>query len=458
MNLELDRDGVDGLGRRALDFVADYLDRLPAEPTLNDADASGLVHGLLAAPPEKPGDLDTLLAAVAEAGTYGLNTASGGYLAYFPAGGLTSSAVGELIAQTLNRFTGFAALAPGLVAMEQSVIRWLCGEFGLPAGSGGLVMTGGSMATLPAVVAARDSRVPGDVGRAVVYVGEHAHYCIAKSAHIAGIAAGQIRTVPSTQDMRMDVAAAARMIAADRAAGLQPLMLVGTAGATSTGLVDPLDEIGKLAGREDLWFHVDGAYGAAYQLTDRGRALLTGIERADSIVLDPHKSMFMPYGTGMLLVRDEAILRTAHAVGGDYLQDIGEAPALPDYATLGPELTREWRGLRLWLPLHLHGVAAFRDALDEKIDLAAWVHKELSQVPTLELPWEPDLTVVGFRLRHGDSAANQALLERINASRRVFLSSTQVGGRYTLRMCPQSLRTHAPEVEAAVDIIRGACA
>lgn len=431
------------LGRRVMDYVVDYLDQLASEPALHTGDAGKAVAEMVRAPGEKPGDLDRLLAALDGAARTGVNTASGGYLAYFPSGGLTSSALGELLALTLNRYPGYASIAPGLVAMEHGVIRWLCDEFGLPTGAGGLVMTGGSMATLPAVVAARDNR-----GQGLIYVGEHTHHCIAKAAHIAGMR-DRVRIIPSTSDFRLDVSLAARMVAEDRAAGLRPMMLVATAGATSTGLVDPLDDLGQLARREDLWFHVDGAYGAPYQLTSRGRERLAGIELADSIVLDPHKSLFLPYGTGMLLVRNERTLHRAHAASADYLQDLDDFPDLPDFATLGPELSRESRGPRIWLPLHLHGVAAFREALDEKIDLARWVYDELRREPSLELPWTPDLTVVGFRKASG----NRELLHRIHSGGEVFLSSTRIGGRFTLRLCPQSLRTHAAEAESAVRVI-----
>ncbi|GIF76219.1 pyridoxal phosphate-dependent decarboxylase family protein [Asanoa siamensis] len=457
--LDLEPETVDHLGRRAVEFVTNYLRALPTEPVSHFADADRLVGELLGPPPEKPGDLGDLLSTLGTAAGYGLNPAAGGYLAYFPAGGLPSAAIAEMVAQTLNRFTAFAALAPGLVAMEQGIIRWLCVELGLPAGSSGLVLSGGSMANLVAIVAARDDRLTGDPRRGVVYVTEHTHYSVSKAAHLAGLEDSQLRVVPTRDDMRMNPTATAEQIAIDRAAGLYPFLLVATAGATSTGLVDPLDELGRLARREDLWFHVDGAYGAPYQLTERGRALLAGIEDADSIVLDPHKSMFLPYGTGMLLVRDERTLRAAHAGDGDYLQDIGGVAELPDYAALGPELSREWRGLRLWLPLQLHGVAAFREALDEKLDLARSLYRALAAEPRLELPWEPDLTVVGFRLRDAgpDAAAiHRRLLDRINGTGRIFLSSTKIGGRYTVRLCPQGLRTSAAHVAEAIDLIRSA--
>ncbi|MFG1960479.1 pyridoxal phosphate-dependent decarboxylase family protein [Nonomuraea sp. NPDC049028] len=228
-----------------------------------------------------------------------MDTAGPGYLAYFPAGGLVTAALAELLALTVNHFTGVAQVAPALVAMEHGVLTWFCDRFGLPEGSGGLVTTGASVATLSALLAARHAHAHGDGGSVngnahgdgVLYVTEHTHYCVAKAARIAGLPAERIRIVPATADLRMDVSSAATMIAADRAAGLRPFLLVGTAGSTSSGTIDPLVQLGELAREEGLWFHVDAAYGGGFQLTERGRDRLAGIEAADSIALDPHKSV-----------------------------------------------------------------------------------------------------------------------------------------------------------------------
>jgi aromatic-L-amino-acid/L-tryptophan decarboxylase len=182
--------------------------------------------------------------------------------------------------------------------------------------------------------------------------------------------------------------------------------------------------------------------------------VLTGITGADSIALDPHKSMFLPFGTGVLLVRDQARLRAAHAGDGDYLQDL-DRDTWPDVADLGPELTRGYRGLRLWLPLHLHGVDAFRRELDEKLDLSAHVHRTLSADPNLDVPLTPDLTVSVFRSPHGD-AATERLLSRVNGTRRAYLSSTRLDGRHTIRLCVLSFRTHKPHVDEVLEIIQDA--
>ena len=423
---------------------------------LEDAPASGhdapVPPGLLAPPPSGPGDLADLLARFGDAASRAIETAGPRYFAYFPAGGLYSSALAEFLAQTVNRYTGISGPAPAFAAMEHSVIRWLCDLFDLPAGAGGLFTSGASIATLAALHAAREDRLGGPDPRGTLYVTAHTHYCVAKAARIAGLTDDQVRIVPVDADLRLDVPAAAEMIARDRAEGRRPFLLVGTAGTTSTGTVDPLAAVGDLARREDMWFHVDGAYGGGFQLTARGREVLTGITGADSIALDPHKSMFLPFGTGVLLVRDQARLRAAHSATGDYLQDL-DRDTWPDVADLGPELTRGYRGLRLWLPLHLHGVDAFRRELDEKLDLAAHVHQTLAADPNLDVPLTPDLTVSVFRSPHGD-AATERLLSSINSTRRVYLSSTRLDGRHTIRLCVLSFRTHKSHVDEVLEIIQ----
>jgi aromatic-L-amino-acid/L-tryptophan decarboxylase len=213
-----------------------------------------------------------------------------------------------------------------------------------------------------------------------------------------------------------------------------------------------------------MWLHADAAYGGFFQLTERGRKRFRGIERADSITLDPHKGMFLPYGTGSLVVRDGALLREAHYSGAAYLQDVvAGGEVLPNFSEYSPELSRDFRGLRVWLPLQLHGVEAFREALDEKLDLAEFAYDELRATQSLAVPWGPELSIVAFRLApmpgedlDGENRRNRELLDRINASKRVFLSSTLIDGRFTLRLAILSHRTHRDRIEEAVGIIRRA--
>ncbi|WP_234437143.1 pyridoxal phosphate-dependent decarboxylase family protein [Streptomyces maremycinicus] len=313
-----------------------------------------------------------------------------------------------------------------------------------------------------ATVAARHARPGEALDGGTVHTTAFAYHSVAKAARLAGIRAAHIRTVPHAVDLRMDPQAAAAMIRADRDAGQRPFLLVATAGTNDTGTVDPLSRLADLARREDVWFHIDAAYGGFFRLTARGEERLAGIEEADSVTLDPHKTLFMPFGTGALVVRDLAAQHAAHHGTGSYLQDMGATGSVPDSGHLGPELAHEIRGLRAWLPLHLHGVDAFRAALDEKLDLAEHIHDTPADVAELEISQRPDLSTVIFRVRPTDGSraaaeradeASRRLLERINAHRRIVLSSTVVDSRYALRVCVVSHRIHQDRVTEALKII-----
>ncbi|MGE5413763.1 MAG: pyridoxal phosphate-dependent decarboxylase family protein, partial [Syntrophomonadaceae bacterium] len=214
---------------------------------------------------------------------------------------------------------------------------------------------------------------------------------------------------------------------------------------------------------ERLWLHVDGAYGGFFLLTEEGRRRMRGIERADSVVLDPHKGLFLPYGTGALLVRDGDTLKRAHALTGDYMPSMQEAPDLVDFNLLSPELSRGFRGLRVWLPLKMHGIGPFRANLEEKLALTRLATEELSRMPGIEILAEPQLSIVAFRLTRPAldepqlNALNRNLLERVNARKRVYLTGTVLGGRFAIRICVLSFRTHRERIEMALDDIREAC-
>jgi aromatic-L-amino-acid decarboxylase len=237
-----------------------------------------------------------------------------------------------------------------------------------------------------------------------------------------------------------------------------PFMVVASAGTTNTGAVDPIADIVEVAGSEGIWCHVDAAYGGFFQLTERGRARFAGIDAADSITLDPHKGMFLPYGTGSLLVRDGGLLKAAHQLDAQYLPHATTDAAIPDFADFSPELSRDYRGLRVWLPLSLHGIDTFRRALDEKLDLTDVVYDALSSSPNLVVPWKPDLSIVAFHPRDGDNDSARRLLDRINDSKRIFLSDTVVDGRAILRVCILSHRTHRDRIDEGIEIIQKAAA
>jgi aromatic-L-amino-acid/L-tryptophan decarboxylase len=367
---------------------------------------------------------------------------------------LYAAALADFIACVINRYTGLSRPAPALVQMEASLLRWLCNVFGLPETSQGVLTPGGSMSNLSAVVTARATMLGERFLEGTIYVSDQVHHSIAKSARIAGLPQEALRVVASDDALHIDVEALKTAISDDRRAGRKPFMVVASAGTVNSGAVDDLLDISELARTENLWFHVDAAYGGFFQLTERGRKRFEGIERADSITLDPHKGMFLPYGTGCLLVRDGAALRNSHETHANYLPTLSEDPGLPDFSSYSPELTRDFRGLRVWLPLHLHGVDAFVRALDEKLDCAAYVHTQLSDVDELEVPWAPELSLVAFRPREGSDADATELLDRINASGRVWLSSGWFSDRTYLRLCILSHRSRPERIREAVEIIR----
>jgi aromatic-L-amino-acid/L-tryptophan decarboxylase len=452
------------MGEAALGYLIGFIHGLDDAPAQNTDGALEIAGRLREAPPETGGDFDRLFADVQEAVAHTFEYSGPGYLAYIPGGGLFTAALADFIAQGVNRYAGLWQPSPAVVQLEENVCRWLCDLFEMPAGSQGLLTTGGSMANLSAFVTARHARLGEDFLDGTYYATEQTHASNTKAAALVGFSERNLRIVPTDTELRMDPEALRRMVRVDRAAGRRPFLVAPSAGTTNTGAIDPLDDIADIAADEDLWVHVDAAYGGFFWLTERGRERFRGITRADSITLDPHKGLFLPYGTGGLVVRDGEALRDANFEGAAYLQDLPPAGELPNYNELSPELSRDFRGLRVWMPLKLHGVAAFREALDEKLNLATYLDAGLRQDQRLELPWSTQLTVIAFRVRDtavgGDRAsqdeATRAVLERINASKRVFLSSTIVEGRYTIRACIVSHRTHRDRIDECIDIARRA--
>ncbi len=462
--LELGEPDLRELTQGALDRVVRHLARLDDQPTHATRGAARL-RSLVSRPlPEQgspPARLWSLL--FDHVLPRSLHTASPGYLAYVPGGGLLSAAVADFVALATNRYVGVDQAAPLLAELERTTLRWLADVVGLPPGAGGVFTTGGSLANLTAVVAARVDRLPALFQEGVLYASDQVHHSVTKAARAAGLLPERVKLLPCDERGRLDVAALASAIERDRAAGLRPFCVVASAGTTNTGAVDDLSAVADVVEREGLWLHVDAAYGGFFALTERGRRALAGLERAHSVTLDPHKGLFLPYGTGCLLVREPAALRRAFAASADYLPPASADGERIDFADLGLELSREARGLRVWLPLSLHGACAFRAALDEKLDLAQLFAHELAQVPGVELAAESPLSVVVFRHRPhgslGDDALDRhqrALLSRVHRGRRAFLSSTLVGGRVVLRACVLSFRTHERHVRACVDEVRRA--
>jgi aromatic-L-amino-acid decarboxylase len=460
--LELSTAQMRALVGQAMERITAHVTSLPDQPMHHTAGANKLVAGLEEPLPEKGVPFERLLKTLfGRVIPHSLNTASPGYLAYIPGGGLFHAAVADLIANATNRYVGVWLAGPGLVQLETNVIRWCCAMAGLPKDAGGVLTSGGSLANLTALTAARHARLPPRFQDGVLYVSDQVHHSVVKAARVVGILPDHVREIPTDAAFKMRVDLLRDAIAQDRGAGRLPFCVVGNGGTTNTGAVDDLPALGALCAREKLWFHVDAAYGGFFALTRRGKTALAGLEHADSITLDPHKGLFLPYGTGCLLVRDVAQLKAAHQVTAAYMPPSQQDAGHWDFADLSVELSRDWRGLRVWLPIKMHGAKVFRAALDEKLDLARELAQRLATLPDVEVV-EPTLSLLAFRLVPPGLAAedvdslNRKLLGAINARQHVLLTGTVAQGKFWLRVCVLSFRTHENRMDVLWDDLQHA--
>lgn len=438
------------------------LERLPDTPTYQPDDGR---NGFREAPiADEPVDMAELLAFFrSEVDTTGILPASGGQMGYIPGGGLFPSAIGDFLAGITNRYSGVSFAGPGAARMELSLVDWMRALVGYPETAAGDLTSGGSIATLSALVTARDAcgidfaTIP----RACVYLTDQAHHCVGKALHVAGLKDVQQRKVPMDDRFRMDVAALEALVNSDREQGLKPWLVIASAGTTDTGAVDPLPAVASIARQQDLWFHLDAAYGGFFLLCEEGRDVLDGIDSADSIVMDPHKGLGLPYGTGAVLVKDGGLLARSNAYYADYMQDAKPVFTADETwdspADLSLELTRPFRGPRMWFPLKLFGLRPFRASLAEKIWLARYFHQELGKLERFETGPYPDLSIVTFRYlpQNGDiDDFNKRLVESVHRDGKVFITSTRINGRFTLRLAVLNFRTHRATVDYLLQLLQ----
>jgi aromatic-L-amino-acid decarboxylase len=443
--------------------VVTHVASLPDQPASYTADGREGARALAEALPEAGTELAPLMDLLFDdALPLSFNTAGPGYLAYIPGGGMFTSAVADLISNAVNRYVGVWVAAPGFVQLEMNVIRWFCEILGYPQGSGGILTSGGSLANFTAIVTARRERLPEEFWTGTLYTSDQAHHSVRKAAVLAGFPEANVREIPCNDRYEIRTDVLAEQIAADREAGFSPFLIVGSAGTTNCGAIDDLNGLADVAEREGMWLHVDGAYGAPFMLTERGRVEMVGLSRADSVTLDPHKGLFTPYGTGALLVKDERTLRRAHATFADYMPVMQNDADFVDFCDVSPELSRDFRGLRVWLPIKLFGIAAFRDSLDEKMDLARWATDELRGIDDMEILAEPRLSLTAFRYAPAGKSEeelnelNREIIARVNARQNVYLTGTMLGGRFAIRICVLSFRTHKDRMEQCLADLRDA--
>ena len=333
----------------------------------------------------------------------------------------------------------------------------------MPDGSMGLLTSGGSAATVTAVVAARHAAIgdeAGDVSRLTVYCSEQAHSSVMKAAWIAGIARKHVRAVATDDAYRLRMNSLREMVKADRAAGLRPFLVGATAGATNTGAVDPLHDLADFCGREKLWLHTDSAYAGFSVLTSRGRKLLDGLGRADSLTLDPHKWLYVPFECGCLLVKDPAKLQNAFSVHPEYLQDVRARESEVNFSDYGEQLTRYSRALKVWFSVQYFGTAAIGAAQDRAMALADLAERLVRESPELELLTPAQFGIVCFRVRprgmseESLNALNERVNARVNGSGFVLMSSTRLRGALSLRLCIPGYRTTNEDVRQVIELVR----
>ncbi|MGS2761760.1 pyridoxal phosphate-dependent decarboxylase family protein [Sinomicrobium sp. M5D2P9] len=385
----------------------------------------------------------------------GINSASGRHMGYIPGGGLWTSAIADMLAAVTNRYAGIAYSSPGAVEIENQMIRWLISVAGYPAEAHGNLTSGGSIANLVAMQVARDQHgiKASHTEKAVIYFTEQVHHCIHKALHTTGLSEAILRIIPVDEDYRMDTEVLRKQISEDKLLGLKPFMVVATAGTTDTGIIDPLDRIADITQEYGMWFHVDAAYGGFFNLVEAARHKFKGMERSDSVVMDPHKTLFVPYGSGVVLVRNRKALLESYSHHAAYMKD-AYGTGQVDPADSGPELSRHFRGLRMWLPLHLHGTAPFRAALEEKLLLCRYFHQEAGAMG-FETGKKPDLSVTVFRIPDDpDNRKNENFIKALHADGRVFFSSTTIQQKLWIRCAVVSFRTHRREIDIALGMIR----
>ena len=448
------------LREKVIDYTESFLEELPEHLAFQATQDQGI--GILDSPiSEEPISIDKALALLGKNVDFpGVTIGSPGHMAFIPVGGVYTASLGDLLSSISNKYSGLFFAAPGAVRIENMLLSWMAEFLGYPQSALGNLTSGGSPANLVGVITAREAHDlhARDYPRSVVYITEQTHHSVEKALHIAGLKDCIRRLIPLDERYHMRSEALAETVALDKARGHNPWLVVASAGTTDTGAVDPLPALADIAASHGLWLHVDGAYGASFALCEPGKKRLAGIERSDSLVIDPHKGMFMPLGTGAVLVREGSKLLQAFSADAHYMQD-GDALASPEShspADLSPELSRPFRGLRLWLALKLAGVAPFRAALEEKLLLASYFYQRIQQIDGFQVGPPPDLSVVTFRYlpKRGDANQfNQELIHALQQDGRVFMSSTMIDGQFTLRMVALAFRTHLDTIELALDIL-----
>ena len=467
-DLDWSPERASAFGTRVLELYTSLLAEMPHEPASPRLTTAGVRAAVALDIPDAPLGDDALIAHLQTILDHSVRPGSGGFLAYISGGGTVPGAIADLLASGLNPNSGGWVLSPAASEVEAQLIRWLADRFGLPTRAGGNLVPGGSLANLSAMKLARDradttARIAGVGGRPLaIYASQETHFTIDRAADVLGLGEAAVRKVAIDDELAMRIDDLERLVAEDVAAGVTPAAIVGTAGTTGTGAIDPLEALADVAQRVGAWFHVDAAYGGAVALSDELRPLLHGIERADSITFDAHKWLYAPVVAAALLVRDASLLSGSFSAHAAYVeQDREVADRGNDYGFEGLQLSRAFIALRVWIGLLAHGRTAYARRIEHDIALTSWLASRVVELPDLELACRPSLSICCFRYRPA-GIDDDAYLDRLNdrvmtelqLDGRVFPSNASVHGRAVIRSCIVSYRTEATHLQQLLDLTR----
>jgi glutamate/tyrosine decarboxylase-like PLP-dependent enzyme len=462
--LDLDLDTMRRLGRDVADLVAEHLATLREQPVLDVIDRATADRLIATPPPARGTDFDTLLATLRERiFAHAAREPHPGFIAYVPSCPTFPAVLGDWLAAGYNFFAGVWPMASGPNEVELLVLDWFRQWLGMPAGSGGLLTSGGSNANFTAVVAARHEATlddPARIARLTVYMSNQTHSSVTRAVWMAGIPRANVRSIAVDEEHRIRVDDLADAIAADRAAGLIPLMVVANGGTTNTGAVDPLRELAELCRTEQLWLHVDAAYGGFGILCERGRRALAGIELADSVTMDPHKWLYVPFECGCIIAREPRRLAAAISIYPDYLKDVESAGTEVNFADYGEQLTRRARGIKVWLSVSYYGVDALSEAIAYSMELATHAERFVRAEPALDVLSPATLGILCFRACPASvtdpdalDSLNERIANEINAGGRWLISTTRIHGSLSLRICHIGFRSTIEDMEELVNEI-----
>jgi aromatic-L-amino-acid decarboxylase len=455
-NLELSADEMRALGHRVADLIADHFSQLREKPVGAKGDPAMLRPAFLEAPPSGPVGVDAIFARL-ERDVFPniMNICHPRFFAFVPGPSNFVSVMADALAAGFNVFNGSWLGASSAAAMELAVIDWFRNWCGFPEGAGGLFVSGGSMANLTALVAARHTRLDDRTQGAVLYYSDQTHSSVDRALKVIGFLPEQIRRIPADAVFRLPMEALAQAADKDRAAGLRPFAVIANAGTTNTGAIDPLREIAAFCRENNLWMHIDGAYGAAAAISDRGRKLLDGIELADSLSFDPHKWLFQPIECGCVLLRDGALLKSTYRITPEYLADVHRNVTEVTMHDYGIQLTRGFRALKVWMSIQYFGMDAFRSAVDRGFTLAEVGEAKLRTMSNWEVVTPAQMGIVTFRRRGAEESYYHQVHDAMLREGFALATSTVLNGRTALRLCTINPRTTEADIEQTLDWIDG---